>query len=277
MDSSVFSTFKVQLQHLDQEHFTSKYLLELFSNLAGGYRYSPPYFSYLLREKLHLYYYKPSPVDYRRCQQAETQLSQRIQATLDALGVLNKDVSQMAIGFADESAVQLHHNNARFWALQPHLPRRINSELGTEKFFGFYALKGESVLAEMQGCKGEDFKPYLQQIKSANADSKGIILFWDNATPHKKVEQWAWQEGIYIIALPPYSPDLNPIERVWKSCKRWVNEQGFCKTVQQLSVLFQKAYDIYKGQASFAAGWCEKMASIFSWNNSSGQEVAVQT
>jgi transposase len=250
---------------LDKKHFTSQELRDLFQAQPSGYAYHPHYFSKLLREKLGMYYYKPEPRDYRQSPEAEAQLQMRIQATLDALAVMGKEVSQMAIGFADESAAQFHANNARFWSLEPHLPRPINSELGSQKFFGFYALVGNSILERMQGCKGEDFKPFLQAICQANPDKKGVILFWDNATSHHKVEQWAWTQGIYIICLPPYSPDLNPIERVWKSCKRWLNEQPYCKKKNELATLFEKAYDIYKVQLSFADGWLKKMQSIFSW------------
>jgi transposase len=218
-----------------------------------------------------MYYYKPSPQDYRQSERAEEQLQIRIQATLDALQVRGKDVKEMAIGFADESAVQFHCNNARFWSFSPHLPRPTNSELGSQKFFGFYALVGNSLLEKMTGCKKEDLRPLLLAIKAVNADKKGIILFWDNATIHKAVEQWAWEQDIYIICLPPYSPDLNPIERVWKSCKRWVNEQNYCKKLPELAQLFEQAYDIYKVQLSFAKGWLEKMPSIFSWNNPKSQ------
>jgi len=264
---SVFTSFKTHLQDLEQQHFTSADLLNQFSAFEGAYRYSPAYFSHLLREKLKLHYYKPSPQDYRRPADAEAKLAERIQASLDALAVMNKDITDFAIGFSDECAAQLHSNNARFWSLEAHLPRTINSQLGTQKFFGFYALQGESMLSKMKNCTAEDFKPLLLEIKMLNPTKKGIILFWDNASAHKKIEAWAWQQGIYIIFIPPYSPDLNPIERVWKSCKRWVNEKGYCKKIEELSQVFQKAYDIYKVQLSFASGWCEKMSPIFSWNN----------
>lgn len=277
MGENVFTDFKNHLLSLDKQHFTSKELAEIFSNFSSGHCYSANYFRYLLRHKLGLYYYKPSPCDYRRSDEADSKLLERFKATLDALKVMGKDIEQMSIGFADETASQLHNNNARLWALAPHLPRRINSELGTQKFFGYYALQGKSMLSEMQEAKAEDFKPLLLKMKEANADSKGIILFWDNARAHKKVEAWAWQQGIYIIALPPYSPDLNPIERIWKSCKRWVNEhqQGLYKKLSDLSKAFQEAYDIYEVQLSFAEGWCEKMSSIFSLNNSKTSMIAV--
>ncbi|MBA8667535.1 transposase, partial [Holosporaceae bacterium 'Namur'] len=31
--------------------------------------------------------------------------------------------------------------------------------------------------------------------------------------------------GCRIIFLPPYSPDLNPIEKFWANMKRWIKQQ----------------------------------------------------
>jgi len=45
-----------------------------------------------------------------------------------------------------------------------------------------------------------------------------IHLIWDNARYHKnsEVSEFAQELGIKLHYLPPYSPNLNPIERVWK-------------------------------------------------------------
>lgn len=58
------------------------------------------------------------------------------------------------------------------------------------------------------------------------------------------------------VDIPAYSPDLNPIERVWKSCKRWTSLQGFCEKKTRLAEFFREAFDIHKVQKSFAKGWC---------------------
>ena len=55
------------------------------------------------------------------------------------------------------------------------------------------------------------------------------MLIWDNAPCHvaKKVTAEAARLGITIVNLPGYSPDLNPIERLWD----WMREEvtrGFC-------------------------------------------------
>ena len=255
--------FRGALEAGTQQHFSSEELRELFAEFTGII-YSSGYFTQVLRQKLGMHYYKPCPRDYRRSENAEEQLRSRLQATFDALGAMGKDVSSMPIGFGDECGVQLHHNNARFWSLKSHQPKIMSGTQGAKKFFGFYALQGESLITEMHHSKAEDFKPILLALRTANAHPDGCILLWDNATSHKKVEQWAWQQGIYIIRIPPYSPDLNPIERVWKSCKRWVSLQGFCKKKERLVELFGQAFEIFKVQKSFAKGWCEKILSILS-------------
>ena len=254
------------MERLEQKHFTHTELKNIFKTFSGGYVYSHSYFCHLLRTKLKMLYYKPEARDYRQSEHATQQLQDRIEATLDALRLMNKDIKDMAIGFADESAVQLHTNNARFWSLS-HTPRTVNTTKGSQKFFGFYALEGESYLEKMPACKEADFKACLLAVKAQNPTKKGLILFWDNAKAHKAIEHWAWQQGIYIIYIPPYSPDLNPIERLWKSCKRYVTEQEMPKGITDLVHSFENAYQLFKVQISFASGWLNKMKSIFSWKN----------
>ncbi len=68
------------------------------------------------------------------------------------------------------------------------------------------------------------------------SDSTGdLYLITDNARYYKsKVIQEALQGDNYkrikMIFLPPYSPNLNPIERVWKFFKKKVIENKFYKT-----------------------------------------------
>lgn len=59
------------------------------------------------------------------------------------------------------------------------------------------------------------------------------VVVLDNASPHtaKKVKQCfeVWQQrGLYIFYLPPYSPHLNIIERLWKEVKEgWLKPDDY--------------------------------------------------
>lgn len=52
----------------------------------------------------------------------------------------------------------------------------------------------------------------------------GDVVIWDNATFHKnnQLANAFQQAGIGLLFLPPYSPDLNPIEQFWATLKAWI-------------------------------------------------------
>ncbi len=58
----------------------------------------------------------------------------------------------------------------------------------------------------------------------------------DNSTFHKspKVKILIESAGCKLIFLPPYSPDLNPIETFWTNMKTWIKDN---------INLFQNIYD----------------------------------
>lgn len=58
----------------------------------------------------------------------------------------------------------------------------------------------------------------LQHLK------KGMVVIMDNAPWHKgnDIRELIESTGAKLIKLPPYSPDLNPIEHAWANLKHYV-------------------------------------------------------
>jgi len=68
---------------------------------------------------------------------------------------------------------------------------------------------------------------WLQFLKSLIRKFKKILIVIDGAKYHfeKEFVQKFYEENkqrLVVIQLPPYSPDLNPIEQVWKKIKKWL-------------------------------------------------------
>ena len=64
----------------------------------------------------------------------------------------------------------------------------------------------------------------LRAIRAKNSDGKTITLIMDDAAYNRsgKVKILAKKLKVDLFYLPPYSPNLNPIERLWKFMKRKV-------------------------------------------------------
>ena len=63
---------------------------------------------------------------------------------------------------------------------------------------------------------------FLHQLRIYYADMKPIYIVLDNARYQhcQFVKYVAWQFNIHLVFLPPYSPNLNIIERLWKFVKK---------------------------------------------------------
>ncbi|RZB29498.1 MAG: hypothetical protein AEth_01133 [Candidatus Argoarchaeum ethanivorans] len=60
-----------------------------------------------------------------------------------------------------------------------------------------------------------------------------------------------------MVFLPPYSPDLNPIEFIWKSIKKVISREFIVDLNHMKEIIIDK-FRKYSSQISFAKGWIEK-------------------
>lgn len=72
--------------------------------------------------------------------------------------------------------------------------------------------------------------------------SPGQVVILDNATFHKskKTRELIESAGCKILFLPPYSPDLNPIEVFWANFKKMVREK--IKVFKNLSTAINESF-----------------------------------
>lgn len=69
------------------------------------------------------------------------------------------------------------------------------------------------------------FRSYMKEVLFP-ALCKGDIVVLDNLSSHKDKETIEYFEshGIQLLFLPAYSPDLNPIEKMWSKIKEILRE-----------------------------------------------------
>ena len=88
------------------------------------------------------------------------------------------------------------------------------------------AQNGDEILAPFAfggSMNGDLFEGWLEHIfVPVLKTAEKSVLIIDNATHHRKdaIYDIADEYGFKVIFLPPYSPDLNPIEKFWANVKR---------------------------------------------------------
>lgn len=95
--------------------------------------------------------------------------------------------------------------------------------------FGAYSpISGDHFQLELPYCSGATFQVFLDEFAQERPSELKVMLL-DNGAFHK-TKHLRWPVNIRPLFLPPYSPELNPAEKIWWRFKRAVTN----KTIQTL-------------------------------------------
>jgi len=122
---------------------------------------------------------------------------------------------------------------------------------------GFYAVNGNSFIDFPMSSKKDDMCRFLESVRRWN-DDRPIVMITDNFAVHhsKTVASKAEELNIHLVFLPPYSPDLNPIEFVWKSLKRIVSKTRIIDRRHMMDLL-EEHFLIETSKDSYFKSWTE--------------------
>jgi transposase len=84
---------------------------------------------------------------------------------------------------------------------------------------------GERFFLELPYLNADMFQLFLDAFAQAFPDSLNILLL-DNSGAHT-AQRLRWPENVRCVWLPPYCPELNPIERLWRDVKDDLGWQSF--------------------------------------------------
>jgi len=219
-----------------------------------GVSYSFRQVSRILRS-FGMHYSKPYPEDYRKPKNAKEILKKRLTEALK-----NKR-GQCILGFFDEASPQTTDNKQRFWSFSKS---RIvkNTTKYKANTFGFYSINGKAVVDFKENSKKRSVCEFLRKIREKNP-IKTIIAILDNFPSHKakETERYAKSLDIILVFLPPHSPDLNPIEQIWRCIRKRLSQTftnsrySFLETIRTIFCRLAK-------KSSFMKNWLEEFGPI---------------
>jgi transposase len=87
---------------------------------------------------------------------------------------------------------------------------------------------------------GETFWKFMKKLRQISCHTgRKVIVLTDNARYHHAKLHAEWRQRcenkFSLFFLPPYSPDLNPIERVWKLTRRLAIHNRYFEHIDQVS------------------------------------------
>jgi len=77
-----------------------------------------------------------------------------------------------------------------------------------------------------------------------------VVVISDNARYHHACLHAAWRDAVAdhfrLSFLPPYSPDLNPIERVWKLTRRLATHNRYFPAIDDVIAAVEHTFDQWR-------------------------------
>lgn len=217
-------------------------------------KYNPRYLCRLLK-KIGLSFQKAA-FEADRTDVNKEKRKEWIEKTWPEILKLAKETNAVIL-FGDEVSFAQWGSLSRTWAPKGKQPkiktkgkRRGLKMFGTIEFFG-----GSFRYMEAEGkFNGESYIKFLKLITTHY--SRSVILVEDGAPYHGSAvvkgfaEKLKAQDRLHIYRLPSYSPDYNPIEKLWKNTKRDATHCKFFPTFEDLRLSVIKAFKKYMEDAT---------------------------
>jgi transposase len=140
--------------------------------------------------------------------------------------------------------------------IPPELKHPVILQHPTRKSVGYFgAIRlGDGKFA--YGCEpkvfnAETFWTFMKKLRQISCHTgRKVIILTDNARYHHAKLHAEWRkhcaDKFSLLFLPPYSPDLNPIERVWKLTRRLAIHNRYFEYIEQVSESVEAVFSAWK-------------------------------
>ena len=131
------------------------------------------------------------------------------------------DLNKIEIWWQDESRIGQQGSLSRVWATKGTRPRVVRQRqfLSTYIFGAVCPDRDIGCALILPECNSGMMQIHLDQISEQVQEDHHAIVLMDRASWHT-TEALNIPKNITIMPLPPYSPELNPMEQVWQQLRK---------------------------------------------------------
>jgi transposase len=163
----------------------------------------------------------------------------------------------------DECHFQQHGTRCRMW-VPPEVKDPVLLHAPTRKSvacFGAVSLSsGKFIRAMCDKFDAVTFESFLKQLLRHRSHDRRMVIVLDNARYHHAVLLKPWRRKyravLCLLFLSPYSPQLAPIERVWKLARRLATHKKFFATLGELLTAVEQCFDRWRQSNSMLRRLC---------------------
>ncbi|WP_229599749.1 IS630 family transposase [Runella slithyformis] len=186
----------------------------------------------------------------------------------DGTGIKKAEDENRAIVYIDESGFYLLPLVCRTWAPKGKTPI-IEEKAGKEHLSLIAAMAPNGRLyvgGQDKAYNSEGVVDFLEYL-CRRYRSKDLIVIWDGATIHRSQaikDFLARKKGrVHLVALPGYSPELNPVELLWSQLKRELKNRVFLDLTDLAEVLKEKIEEVRKDTELLVSFFKKKEVAFF--------------
>jgi transposase len=153
----------------------------------------------------------------------------------------------------DECHFQQHGTRTRMW-VAPEIKDPVQLHASTRKSmacFGAVRLNGgQFVWSTSIKFNADEFERFLRRLLRHRRRGKRMVVVVDNAGYHHARQLQAFlrrvRHRLILLFLPPYSPQLAPIERVWKLARRLATHNHYFATLGELVAAVERCFQRWR-------------------------------
>jgi len=106
-------------------------------------------------------------------------------------------------------------------------------------------------LRESKVFNADTYWTFMKRLRQISSHSgRRVLVLVDNARYHHATLHADWRQGCSkqfgMLFLPPYSPELNPIERVWKLTRRLATHNRYFPHVDEVAIEAENLFEKWK-------------------------------
>ncbi len=157
--------------------------------------------------------------------------------------------------FVDESGFRLLPALVKTWAPRGQTPiLRVPLRWQHLSVIGAITLRGKLYTwVQERSVKGQDLVFFLRHLLHHMPGK--LLLTWDGLPAHRgaEVKRFLAQEAqqrLWLVRLPAYAPELNPIEALWSFLKQVELKNLCCHTLPQLRAQLRRAIERVRHKTS---------------------------